>query len=369
MSSRVAAVVGAAVALVHVAAAESKPQTLYTRTGGPIVAFAQDGPQIAWFAPGMRSCNTVQVRSLDNGLQAVLPLLGARNVTCTWDVGPTPVNLALAGTDALWTLREALPLPFDYVLGAGVAAGTRKERRIQELAHTKNGAGLWLGGISGDGPTLVYGATSIDYVDEAGCLAGTGTCSMQIDGGGVYRVVGSEPPKLLPGTDTTGAVAVSASSGAVAYVPAGAVGKHGRPLATADLPIEIVDAQTGDSVAHVQPQGTPLALALTPRLLTSLERTPGGGLRIAWYTRVTGLAEGSVAVSTRTSPQLTANDQTVVYRVGRSIKAVDLGTSTTRTLVQAAADPVGLSIEGRRLAWAENLKGSSRIRALYVGSG
>jgi hypothetical protein len=337
MSSMIAAVVSAAVALLHGAPHGYKPQTLYTRAGGPIAAFAQDGSQMAWFAPGVRSCNTVRVRSLDNGLQAVLPQATARNVTCTWDVGSTPVALALAGTDVLWTLREALPLPFDYVLGAGVATHERRERRFQEVAHTKNGAGLWLGGVSGDGSTLVYGATSVDYVDEAGCLAGTGTCTMEVAGGGVYRIAGSEPPKLVPGTDATGAVAVAASSGAVAYVPAGAVGKQGRPL----------------------------ALALTPHVLATLERTPLG-LRIAWYTRTTGLAEGSVPVSARTSPQLTANDQAIVYRVGRSIRAVDLGTNTSRTLVQAAADPVGLSLEGRRLAWAENLKGSARIRALYV---
>jgi hypothetical protein len=365
MSSMIAAVVSAAVALLHGAPHGYKPQTLYTRAGGPIAAFAQDGSQMAWFAPGVRSCNTVRVRSLDNGLQAVLPQATARNVTCTWDVGSTPVALALAGTDVLWTLREALPLPFDYVLGAGVGTHERRERRFQEVAHTKNGAGLWLGGVSGDGSTLVYGATSVDYVDEAGCLAGTGTCTMEVAGGGVYRIAGSEPPKLVPGTDTTGAVAVAASSGAVAYVPAGAVGKQGRPLAVADLPIEIVDPLTGASIAHVRPQGTPLALALTPHVLATLERTPLG-LRIAWYTRTTGLAEGSVPVSARTSPQLTANDQAIVYRVGRSIRAVDLGTNTSRTLGQAAADPVGLSLEGRRLAWAENLKGSARIRALYV---
>src|SRR5436189_45662 len=173
MSSLVAAALGAAVALFHAAPSGSVPQTLYTRAGGSIAAFAQDGSQIVWFAPGVRSCNTVRVRSLENGLQAVLPQQGSsRNVTCTWDVGSGPVSLALAG-------------------------------------------------------------------------------------GGVYRVLGSDPPRLVPGTDTTGAVAVAASTGAVAYVPAGAVGKQGRPLAAADLPVEIVDPATGGSIAQVLPQGTP----------------------------------------------------------------------------------------------------------------
>jgi len=45
---------------------------------------------------------------------------------------------------------------------------------------------------------------------------------------------------------------------------------------------------------------------------------------------------------------------------------VDIATSKARTLAQAAAEPVGLSLEGKRLAWAENLKGSARIRTLSV---
>ena len=49
-----------------------------------------------------------------------------------------------------------------------------------------------------------------------------------------------------------------------------------------------------------------------------------------------------------------------------SIRAVDVQTHNVRTLALAAADPVGLSLEGRRLAWAENLKTSARIRALTV---
>jgi len=35
-------------------------------------------------------------------------------------------------------------------------------------------------------------------------------------------------------------------------------------------------------------------------------------------------------------------------------------------LGRAAAAPIGLSLEGGRLAWAENVNGSGRIRALYV---
>jgi hypothetical protein len=366
MRSLLAAAVAVAAAAVHSAGAGPRTETIYSHADTTIAAFAQDGALVAWFSPSRKGCNTVHVVSLANPLQTTLPLQGsARNVTCRWVVGSTPVSLALAGGNVLWTLQERSPIPFDYLLGAGVGVGERKERRFQEIAHTNHGSGLWLGGISGDAATLVYGVTAIDYVDEAGCLAGTGSCELEVSGGGVYRMSGRQTPKLVPLTDSGGAVEVAASTGAVAYVPPADVGKQGRPLAGADLPIEVVDAQTGASISRVNPQGTPLAISLAPHVLATLERTPLG-LRLAWYDRATGAPEGSVPVSGKTSPELTSTDRTIVYRVGRSIRAVDTTTHNVRALVRAAAEPVGLSLEGQRLAWAENLKTAARIRALTV---
>jgi hypothetical protein len=366
MRSLLAAAVAVAAAAVHSAGAGPRTETIYSHADTTIAAFAQDGALVAWFSPSRKGCNTVHVVSLANPLQTTLPLQGsARNVTCRWVVGSTPVSLALAGGNVLWTLQERSPIPFDYLLGAGVGVGERKERRFQEIAHTNHGSGLWLGGISGDGATLVYGVTAIDYVDEAGCLAGTGSCELEVSGGGVYRMSGRQTPKLVPLTDSGGAVEVAASTGAVAYVPPADVGKQGRPHAGADLPIEVVDAQTGASISRVNPQGTPLAISLAPHVLATLERTPLG-LRLAWYDRATGAPEGSVPVSGKTSPELTSTDRTIVYRVGRSIRAVDTTTHNVRALVRAAAEPVGLSLEGQRLAWAENLKTAARIRALTV---
>jgi len=366
MRSLLAAAVAVAAAAFHSVGAGPRAETIYSHANTTIAAFAQDGALVAWFSTGRARCNTVHVISLANPLQTTLPLQGtARNVTCRWAVGSTPVTLALAGGNVLWTLQERSPIPFDYLLGAGVGAGERKERRFQEIAHTNHGSGLWLGGTSGDGATLVYGVTAIDYVDEAGCLAGTGSCELEISGGGIYRMSGRQVPKLISGTDSGGAVEVAASTGAVAYVPPAGVSKQGRPIAGADLPIEVVDAQTGASISRVSPQGTPLAIALAPHVLATLERTPLG-LRLAWYDRATGAPEGSVPVSGKTSPWLSSTDRTIVYHVGRSIRAVDIETHNVRTLARAAAEPIGLSLEGGRLAWAENLKTAARIRALDV---
>ena len=359
-----AAAVSAAAALAQAALAAPTPQTLYERSRGTIAGFAQDGSQIAWFAPNEKRCNVVHVLSLANGIKVDLPAEGPNpNVTCLWPVTP-PIGLALARdtSTVVWTLREMAPLRFDYLVGASV--GDRRERRYQQLAHTSSGAGLWLGGVAGDDSSLVYGVTSVDYEDEAGCLAGTGSCAMKKVGGGVYRIAGRpQAPKLVPGTGAATAVAVS--GGTLAYIQADTIAKGGRPVSGDDLPIAVVDIATGQTIASIQPQGPPVALALSPHVLATLEQTPLG-LRLVWYDPATGVSEGSAAVSPAASPELALSDRLAVYRVGRSIRAVDLATARIRILATAAADPIGLSLEGSRVAWAENPNGRGRIRAVYV---
>jgi hypothetical protein len=187
---------------------------------------------------------------------------------------------------------------------------------------------------------------------------------MKIAGGGIYRVIGRQRPKLIPGT-TRGAVEIAASSGRIAYVGTGSITKHGKPVAGADLPIEIVSAADGRVLTSLQPQGTPVAIALSARVLATLERTPLG-LRLAWYSPASGQPIGSAPVALKTSPELTVSDRLVVFHIGRSIRAVEVATGRIKTLITAAAPPIGLSIEGSRLAWAENLKHGARIRALHV---
>jgi hypothetical protein len=352
------------------AARGQEPQTLFESPSGTIQAFAQDRQLLAWFAQSKKACNAVWVYSLDSSGRVPLPdeTSNARNVTCRWLVAP-PVNLALAGTDALWTLREKqATLPFDYVLGAGVS--DTRERRFQQVAHAKRGSGLWLGGIAGDstgtGPdaasTLVYGTTEVQYVDEIACLSG-GTCQMKIANGGVYRVAGRKGPLLVPNTHAAVEVAVSGST--LAYVSADHPGDRGRPLAAADLPIEILDVENGAPIASVSPQGTPIAIALTPHVLATLERTTDG-LTLAWYSATTGTGMGSISVSPSTSPEISANDQVAVFRIGRFLHVLTFATGHSKTVAETVGKPIGVSLEGSRLAWAENIRGHGRIRALFL---
>jgi hypothetical protein len=350
----------------HTVAASPQPKTLYLLPSHQqVAAFAQDGSYVAWLVPSSKGCNVVHVLALANGGQIRLPdeSANAHNVTCRWEVVP-PVRLALAAQadDVLWTLREPAPLPFDYVLGAGFT--DPQERRFGEIAHGRNGTGLWLGGVAGSGRTLVYAVSSVAYIDQVACLAG-GSCRRKLIGGGIYRIIGDRnPPPLVPGTRAT--IAVTASGNRIADVQAAAVERDGTPVASASLPVEVRDADTGKVIARVVPRGVPEAVALSPTVLATLERS-SLGLRIAWYDPDDGSPLGSVPVPTNASPELSAGGRLIVFRVGRSIRAVNVDSHKVLTLTKAAATPIGLSVQGSRVTWAENVRGRGRIRALFVG--
>ena len=336
-------------------------QTLYKSPSGPIAAFSQDGSLLAWFEPGRPSCNRVQVLSL-NGVRVTLPdqRAGNPNVTCRWNV-TGPVQLALGGTSALWSLHEQAPVEYDYLVGASVS--DRRERRFREIAHGDTGAGLWLGGVAGDGKTLVYSIVAVDYVNRLACLSGN-SCRLHVTGGAVLRVVGRRD---LPITGVGPAIDVAASGTRIAYIPAGStVDRSGRPQPSADRPIEVRDAVTGGFVSRVDPTGVPERVALSPHVLAVLEHTSRGPL-VEWYNAAHGGQRlGAVRLPRGAADDVSASDQLIAFHVGRSLRAIDLATHKVRVLAQAASTPIGLSLEGSRLAWAENVKGHGRIRALFV---
>lgn len=340
-------------------------QTLYRDPDAPITAFAQDGSVVAWFSPRTDECNSVDVLSL-GGVRLTLPKPGTNNVTCRWDVGDSPVQLALAssngGVAALWTLHErthGAPVDLDYVLGA--TAKTPLERRFYEVAHNRSGAGLWLGGIAGDGDTLVYSVTEVAYVNQVACLSG-GSCRLKIKGGAVHRVVGRRDPSV---PHTGPALELTAAGGMIAYVPAAGLDAQGRPAALAGRSVQVRTVADGHLVSQVETQGLPLALALSTKVLAVLKRS-GSRTTIAWFDPASGKPLGSVGVPAGTAGELTASDQLIVYHVGRLVRGIDVGTGRVRTLVTTETPPVGLSLQGSRLAWAVNVGGKGRVQALFI---
>ncbi|GEM_PF-1027636 len=326
---------------------------------GPIEAVAQDDGAVAWLAAGSTACNAVYVLERD-GSELALPQPSAGSMTCHWDLGQGPSQLAFAAgaASALWTLHGDGPAPFDYVVAARVGG---PERRLDRLAHASSGSGLWLGGVAGAGRTLAYSFADVEYVDKLACLSG-GSCKQRIAGGGI-DVVSHGTATPLPGAGP--ALQLAAAAGQLAYVPAAAVSKNGAPIASAAAPIQVVDATTGDPVSEVIPHGQPLAIGLSPHVLAVLTQTQGRD-RIAWYDVADGSKLGGVPVSSRAAPQLAVSDRLVVFRVGRLLRAIAVATGRKRTLARTAGNPVGLSLVGGRLVWAENRDGNGRIRTLSL---
>jgi hypothetical protein len=360
--------------IVHPAERPGQVQTLYQSPAHHTIgAFAANRGVLAWFEPNPKTCNVVWV--LQGVVRDSLPAQGGsyRNVTCRWQVpvGST-VGLALASgaktVSALWSLRASAshsPLRFDYVLGA--ALSDRNERRYQEVAHGNRGAGLWLGGLAGDDDTLVFAVADVAFKDEVACLStptAPHACDMETRGGGVYRVVGRKPPTLVKGTSA--AVAVACAGTHVAYLRAASTAtSSGRPVPSSSLPVEVRDARSGTLVTSIAPSGTPVEVALSGDVLALLEQN-ADGLTVAWYDPSNGTPLGSLPVPP-TATGLAAGRGVVVFRVGRSIRVLEASAKHPRVVAKAAGMPIGLTVDGLRVAWAENVAGRGRIRAVTVG--
>lgn len=363
---------GLAATFLHGSAHPGQVQTLYTAPPDQrIQAFAQDGARLAWFEPGRSRCNAVWVWQLGSA-QFRMPTQQTRNVTCRWQVpADAPVGLAIASNDGstavLWTLREAeaQALRFDYVLGATVS--DPQERRFQQVAHVRHGSGLWLGGVAGGDGALLYSVVQVQYVDQVACLTTPdkpGACDLKVSGGGIYRIIGRKLPTAVKGASP--AVLLAVANSRVAYVPAaGAALTDGHPYASPGLPVEIRNVDSGDPVASVSTNGTPIAISLSDTVLAVLART-ANGLVLSWYSAQDGKLMDFVTVPKTTSPVVAAGTKDIVYRVGMSLRAVDVATHKVRSIARAASTPVGLSLWGERLAWVENVGGRGRIRAITL---
>ena len=139
----------------------------------------------------------------------------------------------------------------------------------------------------------------------------------------------------------------------------------GRPVPSPSLPVEVRNARTGSLVTSIAPTGTPVAVALSADVLALLEQTPTG-MTLAWYDPAGGDALGEIPVPATTTA-LAAGKGVVAFRVGRSIRVVEASAKRARVLTKAAKTPIGLSVDGLRVAWAENIAGRGRIRAVSVG--
>jgi hypothetical protein len=322
------------------AAGALSPETL-ARAPTPIHAFAQDSGIIAWQngRPDFDLLLKVHIRRIRTGAQA--------NFGPIWGADPA---LGLARRRALWS---------------DTSCGNFCEQQIQTGALDdpvvtvleEGGWDSWDFHRSlpaGDGDDLVYASYTVWVCDEDP----EGNW-LYAAGGDVSRVVGTS---LTPIPDAGGSVVVAVSGGRVLLQP------RQKPCGgeTQISPPEIREIATGNIVTTFAPAGEALAVGLDGATAVLLVRTAQGGKRIERYDAGTGALLGSTWVSPATASELDIGVGGIVFRTGREIRLMDPVTGAKRLIWKAAVVPIGLSIEGRRVAWAVNRHGKGYIRAITL---
>ncbi len=336
----------------------TKPKTLVTEKG-PIRAFAQDAESIAWIGPSYK----LHLRSLLIRASAVVG--SAAPVAGT----PKPA-LALAGTRALWT-QFGGGNSMEYGLWTSTF-GSRPMLIDLFMGGNVDPGGIYLGGVAGDGPTLLYGKTTerCDNPDVTNCKR------LDVTGGGVIFVtgqfeqcsVGTIPAPVMLAFAGHDPQSGQISQGMVAVAPAESpllsnlgdaprVAENGSVQVYRFLNKPVL-------LSSVAPRGTVKAIALSFSYLAVLVQRADGTKAIERYEPQHGKLIGTTSVPKATASELAISTSRISYRVGNKIYLLAGG--APKLVWKAGGTPIGLSIEGKRLAWAENVKGRGRIVALTI---
>jgi Tol biopolymer transport system component len=128
-------------------------------------------------------------------------------------------------------------------------------------------------------------------------------------------------------------------------------------------PVEIRTTH-GALVSRFLPKSNPGVVLLSQDVAATYSVGKRSG-RLELFTPSSGRRIGTDTLP-RTASWLSLARRTLVYASGREIWVLDTHTHKRRLLLTTRADPVGLSIEGNRVAWAENLAHTSTIRAILL---
>jgi hypothetical protein len=351
---RLLAVLGAlalAVSILLVAAGSAaSAQTLavsHTRING----FAQDGRFIAWTPNVTRTrfpCGAgVTFHNLESGRQR------------SFRLHPTPCffSLELGGRHAL---AATPPTTCGNCFGATVWTASLGGHlaELETFAQAPDGGGHQLTGIAGDRPVLALSWVGYRLANEC-----SPSCLWEVTGGRVNRVVDGKQVRV-PGVSPAAALAVGAGRVATAPAVASWQGDDTSTRPAENGPVNVVDADTGTPVVTVSPTGTVQDLALSSDSLAVLVKKADGTHAIERYAVPAGTMMSSTSVGDQ-ARDLDVAGKWIVYQVWRRINLIDpLG--DRQLLLMAPHRPLDVSIEGNRVAWAENGGGRHRVRAATV---
>ncbi len=316
------------------------PRTLFIEQG-TIHKFAQDGDRISWV--GGRHYD-VHLRGVSKRRGWLLGHAGPGGA-----VGAQSAStLVLGGTTAVWVKYAGV-----LTREAGIYAskpGQKHPLLIDAPGVTDWGSGIFLTSVAASGETILYADAEVRYTPP-------GPGGWSLTGGGVHRFVGKSYPPRIRGIPP--AFRVATGGRLVAVVPAVLGGLLGADLTSApNGPVTVYDL-TGHRLAQVFPQGTVREVALDWPDLAVIVTRPGGATVIERYIFV---PDGRLLGATDMpgASDLSLARGRVVVRVGNTIYLWWAVRKSPTVLWRSTTKPIGLSIEGNRVAWAAN----GRIRAL-----
>ncbi|MFN2470628.1 MAG: hypothetical protein ABR583_06495 [Gaiellaceae bacterium] len=318
------------------------PRTIITARG-PITAFAQDGRFLAWATEerGRRCARMVRLRDVARGRERVLTQADRPTCRSVARVNELAVAAGPRGASVLWKRFETGNFAYHWLSSASFSEPRERDLGpVAELVHDDLRVSL-----AGDSSFLGYGWS---HSGNGECLAGG--CSYTIQKGGVTRIVAGKPAPV-PAVPPTALVATDGTH--LVLLVRGAVGERTKPSAPLRR-VEVREAATGRLVRALESAGSVRGLAIDGDHVALLT---AGAIELH---SVAGGRQTTVAVSARATGLSLAGTR-IVFRVGRSIRLLGGG-----ELARAAATPIGFSLEGGRLAWAENVKGRGRIRTLAL---
>jgi hypothetical protein len=354
------------------------PRTLVTTSY--ITAFAQDGKTIAWIGSDHYS---VRAKDLATGKAAILGTAGGSSCHLQ-----SPA-LAVAGTRVLWT-SCAIGTEL-YVEGRTTTLEERLRARppkpvaLFEIGQGEDDCsrGGYFAGAAGDGKGgLVYGWLDIgppvpdqsacDYIGPDRAVTGGGVKLVgepPIEGPPIPNVPGPLPMYNGRGGQLEFTHQLSVSRGHIAVLapPSAIPGDAYGPLLPRPAENGPVSTYTlgGALVSQVFPPGTVREIALSWPRLAVLVRRPDGSQVIAWYDAARGVRETYVGVPPGAS-DIALGTTGIVFRIGNGIYTAGDGAYTL--LWTASGRPIGLSIEGRRVAWAVDSAGRGRAVSFTLPS-
>jgi hypothetical protein len=341
------------------------PRVLFTIQGG-VASFAQDGRRLAWLRvpeSGNPGAGMVEVVDLPRRTRTVigrvpgdpsmegpgLPLMGfafagSRVLLADWSDG-------VCGNSACY---------FDMYTAA---LDDRGLRRVGAESFYEDANGAFLPGripVAGDGSTLAY-------------FACAGECVGGGKDGSIRRISGRRDSWVADSARPTG---FAVSGGLIAAATQTTLSQRGCCINKARVKstISVWKADNRRLVTRFRVAGgvESVALAQSRIVLMSFDsaiwrievRATRGGRLLRRLTFPPGILPGGISIA----------GERVIFSVGRAasgrrtIRLLNASTGRVSVVATTSRWLTGLSIEGTRVAWAENLQGPDRVRAVTIAS-